>query len=136
MIHPMPHSTSTVSVFLAEDSLAIRERVAAMLTREQRIRIVGEAATPQASIAGILAVRPDVVVLDDQLEGGSGLQVLRAVRASAPGVAFVVFTNNAGPAYRKRYLREGVAHFLDKSTEFDLLASTVTGTQAQPPVHP
>ena len=87
--------------------------------------IVGQAETPQGSIDGILATVPDVVVLDVQLEGGSGLQVLRAVRQAAPEIAFVVFSNNAGPAYRKRYLREGAVRFLDKSTEFDQLARAV-----------
>jgi len=36
-----------------------------------------------------------------------------------------VFSNNAAPAYRKRYLQEGAAQFLDKSTEFDQLAAAV-----------
>jgi DNA-binding NarL/FixJ family response regulator len=115
---------STVKVFLADDSALIRGRVATMLGVSDMI-IVGEAETPQASIDGILATAPDVVVLDVQLEGGSGLQVLRAVRQAAPQIAFVVFSNNAGPAYRKRYLREGAARFLDKSTESDQLAQAV-----------
>ena len=113
-----------VKVFLADDSAAIRERVAAMLGSHAMV-IVGQAATPQASIDGILATRPDVVVLDVQLEGGSGLQVLRAVRPAAPGIAFVVFSNNAGPAYTKRYLGEGADRFLDKTAEFDQLVAAV-----------
>ena len=78
--------------------------------------------------AGFARVRDgqsDVVVLDVALEGGNGLQVLRAVRAADPAVAFVVFSNNSGPAYRKRYLGEGAVRFLDKSTEFDQLAQAV-----------
>lgn len=102
----------------------IRERIAVLLGAAA-ITVVGEAATPQASIAGILSAGPDVVVLDVQLEGGSGLQVLRAVRLAAPGIAFVVFSNNSAQAYRKRYLDEGAYRFLDKSTEFDQLAQTV-----------
>lgn len=102
----------------------IRNRVAEMLGASA-MAIVGQAETPQASIDGILAVHPDVVVLDVQLEGGTGLQVLRAVRRAAPDIAFVVFSNNAGPAYRKRYLGEGADQFLDKSTEFDQLAGAV-----------
>ncbi|MDO8373892.1 MAG: response regulator, partial [Polaromonas sp.] len=66
-----------------------------------------------------------VVVLDVQLEGGSGLQVLSAVHPAAPDIAFVVFSSNSGPAYRKRYFREGAEAFLDKSTEFDQLVQTV-----------
>jgi DNA-binding NarL/FixJ family response regulator len=120
----MPQSTAPVKVFLADDSVMIRERVAAMLSA-RAMSIVGQAETPQASIDGILAAQPDVVVLDIQLEGGSGLEVLRAIRKAAPAIAFVVFSNNSGPAYRKRYLGEGANRFLDKSTEFDQLVPAV-----------
>jgi DNA-binding NarL/FixJ family response regulator len=111
-------------IFLADDSSLIRARVAAMLGAPH-MDIVGQAETPQACIAGILATRPDVVVLDVQLEGGQGLEVLQAVRPAVPGVAFVVFSNNSGPAYRKRYLGAGAACFLDKSSEFDQLPGAV-----------
>ncbi len=120
----MPHHDAPVRVFLADDSAMIRERVAAMLSARE-MSIVGHAETPQGSIDGILAAKPDVVVLDVQLEGGSGLQVLRAVKEAAPGIAFVVFSNNSAPAYRKRYLGEGAQRFLDKSTEFDQLVPAV-----------
>lgn len=117
-------SKASIRVFLADDSLPIRERVNALLGAAH-IAVVGEGATPATCIAGILDAQPDVVVLDVQLEGGTGLQVLKAVREADPGVAFVVFSNNSAPAYRKRYLGEGAARFLDKSTEFDQLAQAV-----------
>ncbi|HEX2546764.1 MAG TPA: response regulator transcription factor [Ramlibacter sp.] len=117
-------SNGSIKVFLADDSLQIRERVSALLTGA-RVEVVGEAATPDTCIHGILNSQPDVVVLDHQLEGGTGLQVLKAVRSADPEVAFVVFSNNSAPAYRKRYLGEGAVRFLDKSTEFDQLAQAV-----------
>ncbi len=121
-----------VKVFLADDSALIRARVAAMLGAPV-MNIVGQAETPTDCIAGILATQPDVVVLDVQLDGGSGLDVLRAVRAAAPQVTFIVFSNNSGPAYRKRYLDAGALRFLDKTAEFDQLPQAVstacTGTQ-------
>lgn len=113
-----------MKVFLADDSAMIRDRVAEMLAA-RAMNIVGEAETPAASIEGIMAAHPDVVVLDVQLAGGTGLEVLRAVRAADPGIAFVVFSNNAGPAYRKRYLGEGARQFLDKTSEFDQLIAAV-----------
>jgi two-component system response regulator DesR len=117
-------STGSLKVFLADDSLQIRERVSALLVKAH-MDVVGEAATPGSCISGILGSHPDVVVLDHQLEGGTGLEVLKAVRGANPQVAFVVFSNNSAPAYRKRYLSEGAACFLDKSTEFDQLAGAV-----------
>lgn len=120
----MRNSTVPLKVFLADDSAMICHRVAAMLA-DQDVSIVGQAETPQDSIDGILDTQPDVVVLDVQLDGGSGLQVLRTVREADPRIAFVVFSLHAGPAYRKRYLGEGAHCFLDKNTEFDQLADAV-----------
>jgi DNA-binding NarL/FixJ family response regulator len=121
----------SIKVFLADDSELIRSRVAAILGMPA-MTIVGHAQTPQASIEGIRATQPNVVVLDVQLEGGCGLEVLRAIHVSEPEIAFIVFSNNSGPAYRERYLREGAVRFLDKSTEFDQLAHAVATAQPQP----
>lgn len=122
----MASSNLSLKVFLADDSALIRCRVAAMLGAPP-LSIVGESGTPQGAIDGILRTRPDVVVLDAQLEGGSGLEVLDAVRRVAPEIAFIVFSNNSGPAYRKLYLAAGAAAYLDKNSEFDQLARAVAG---------
>ena len=127
----MTTNHSHVRVFLVDDSAAIRQRVAEMLALRS-MDVVGQAETPQASIDGILAIHPDVVVLDHQLEGGTGLEVLRAVREADPAIAFVVFSNNSAPAYRKRYLGAGALCFLDKSSEFDRLAAAVADASARP----
>ncbi len=123
--------TESLKVFLADDSAAIRSRVAAILAA-RAMTIVGQAETPQQCIDDILATRPDVVVLDAQLDGGQGLEVLQAVRRAAPEIAFVVFSNHAGPSYRKRYLSAGAVRFLDKSAEFDQLIDAVSGARLHP----
>lgn len=118
--HPVP-----LKVFLAEDSAAIRERIAANLSGHG-MDVVGAAQTPVACIDGILSSHPDVVVLDVHLEGGSGLQVMRGVRGERGiAAAFVVFSSAIEPVYRKRYLAEGAAFFLDKNSELDSLAGAV-----------
>lgn len=127
----MTSSNGSIKVFLADDSLQIRQRLAVLLDAA-RMNVVGEGATPQSCIDGILNSHPDVVVLDVQLEGGTGLEVLKAVRTADPQVAFVVLSNNSAPAYRKRYLGEGALQFLDKSTEFDQLTQAIASAGRRP----
>jgi len=130
----MQDRTSPTQVFLADDSALSRRRVAEMLTAQGMV-VAGQADTPESAISGILAVRPDAVVLDVQFEKGTGLQVLRAVLKAAPGIPFIILSNHAEPAYRARYLAEGAACFLDKHTEFYQLAGQVkalAGLAAQP----
>jgi DNA-binding NarL/FixJ family response regulator len=119
------HTNDTAPrVFLAEDSIPLRERIARLLTTEH-MDVVGEAATPRECIDRILREHPDVVVLDMQLDGGSGLEVLRAVRRVEPAIAFVVFSNHAQPPYAKRYLADGATSVLDKTLDFTRLAQAV-----------
>ena len=114
-----------VNVFLADYSIMVRESVAAMLVA-QGANIVGQAATPQGAMYGIQTTQPDVVVLETQLEGGAGLQVLRGVRRTNPGIAFIVFSIQAGAALRLDYLAAGANCFLDKATEFSQLLNALT----------
>jgi DNA-binding NarL/FixJ family response regulator len=120
----MPERTAPIKVFIADDSAMVQGRVAAVLA-SQAISIVGCADSLHGSIDGILAARPDVVVLDVQLKGGTGLQLMHAVRQMDPGIAFVVFTIEDSPAFRKGYLDEGAQCYLDKATQFHQLASAV-----------
>ena len=125
---------TSLRVFLAEDSAPLRERIAGLLTA-QHMCIVGGAATPRQCIDEILREQPDVVVLDMQLEGGSGLEVLRAVRSAEPAIAFVVFSNHAQPPYVKRYLADGAASVLDKSLDFERLPQAVEAAGGAARIH-
>ena len=108
-----------ITAFIAEDSAAISERLARMLEEGGCINVVGQAQTPLDAINGILESKPDAVVLDIHLRGGSGLEVIRKVRLLAPQVVFVVLTNYPDPHYRRLFAEAGASSLLDKSTEFD-----------------
>ncbi|MEO6320522.1 MAG: hypothetical protein ABIR56_07590 [Polaromonas sp.] len=82
-ITEMAGANMSVSDFIADGTPLIRARVVSIL-RAGPVTTVGQAATPQDSIEGNLARYRDVVMLDIQLEGGAGLQMLRAIRHAAP----------------------------------------------------
>jgi DNA-binding NarL/FixJ family response regulator len=79
-----------------------------------------------------LDTRPDAVVLDVQLLGGSGLQVLSKVHPQAPAIMFVVLTNYPNPQYRDVYLAAGASQFMDKNTDFARVAELIGGLRAMP----
>ncbi len=108
-----------MQVFLVEDSATIRERVAAMLEATANAELVGHAADADAAIRDILAGCPDVVLLDISLAGGSGFDVLRAVRPRAPQIDFYVLSNVSAYPYRQLADTLGARGFFDKSTEFE-----------------
>ena len=105
-------------VFLVEDFAPVRDRLTELLTEIEGVEVVGEAETPTDAIGGILSTRPDWVVLDFQLLGGTGVDVLRAVHPKLPSIKFIVLTNHPNAQYRRTCVESGADWFFDKSTEF------------------
>ncbi|MBM7366749.1 LuxR C-terminal-related transcriptional regulator [Gordonia hydrophobica] len=69
----------TYRVFLVDDHGVFRSGVRAELAGEDGLDVVGDAGTVAESIAGIVELRPDVVLLDVHMPGGGGVAVLRGV---------------------------------------------------------
>jgi DNA-binding NarL/FixJ family response regulator len=113
------NSTDRTDVFIVEDSPAVRARLIELLNTIDNVRVVGQADTPATAVQGIVATQPHCVVLDIQLIGGTGIEVLRAIGPLAPGIEFIVLTNNASPQYRRFYMEAGARWFFDKTEEFE-----------------
>jgi DNA-binding NarL/FixJ family response regulator len=112
-------------VFIVDDSPLIRTRLAEMVTAMSGMRLVGEAATANEASAGITRTQPDAVLLDLNLMGRTGLDVLRAIRPHSPGIVFVVLTNHSEPQYRQACIEAGASYFLDKSSELGCVSGVL-----------
>ena len=116
-----------INVFIVEDSELVRRRLAGMLGDIEGVAVVGEARTPGAALEGILRTRPDSVLLDLHLLGGSGLEVLRRAHPHTPGTVFIVLTNHANAQYRRACMEAGAAYFFDKSHDIEKVRDVIAG---------
>jgi two-component system, NarL family, response regulator DevR len=112
---------SNIGVFLVEDSAVIRDRLIGLLNGIPGVAVMGYAEDADSAVAAILSTQPHAVVLDLQLKGSSGIDVLRSLRNANSGATVIVLTNYATAAYRKRCLESGAQFFLDKTNEFESL---------------
>jgi len=110
-----------MKVFVVEDSAAVRERLVEMIRDVNDVEVVGEAATYDTAVAGIINTRPDVAVLDIKLanESGSGIDALIEVRKTLPGIRAIILSNYSTPQHLKASADAGAEYFLDKSIEFE-----------------
>jgi len=108
-------------VFIVDDSEVLRARLVKLLSAVEGVSIVGQAGTAAEAIEGIRQVRPRVVILDIQMPGGSGLEVLKAVKGEAGAPIVLLLTNHPYPQYRAKCFALGADYFLDKTRDFDKL---------------
>ncbi len=116
-----------MKVFLVEDSAMLRQRLLAILASVPGAVSCGHAAGATEAISAIEASKPDVVVLDIQLESGSGFDVLRAIGGNT---TVYVLTNFANDAYRRKAESLGARGFFDKSTEVERLRQALMQASA------
>ncbi|MEV4677079.1 MULTISPECIES: response regulator transcription factor [Actinomadura] len=93
MTSPNREAGETIRVFLLDDHEVVRRGVAALLSAEDDIEIVGEAGTADHALARIPAARPDVAVLDVRLPDGDGVSVCREIRSQLPDLACLMLTS-------------------------------------------
>ncbi len=111
-----------LKVLVADDSPLIRERLAAVISDIENAELVGQAENVQEAIESIRRLKPDVVILDIRMPGGSGLQVLEQAKAGQSPPVVIVLTSFPLPPYRKRCEALGADYFFDKPTDFDRVA--------------
>ena len=115
------------TVFIVEDAPNICARLVELVERTGNARVVGQAGTAREAVQGILSTSPRFTLLDYHLRGGTGLEVLRAVRGAGSETVVIVLTNDPDPVYRQACLASGARWFLDKSSEFLKVRDIVAG---------
>ncbi len=122
-------------VLIADDSEVVIQRLVVALTAVSGIEIVGQAGTVAEASQAVRNLRPDVMILDISMPGGSGMDVLESMKRDRVTPIVIVLTNYGYSQYRRRCLRLGARFFLDKSSEFEkvgeVLQRLIHGTEAR-----
>ena len=108
-----------MKVLIVDDSEIIRKHLIQMLSDLKEIEIVGEAKDVSGAINSFRKHRPDAVILDIRLPGGSGINVLEKIKNDSSNPIVIMLTNYPYPQYRKKCEELGADFFFDKATEFE-----------------
>lgn len=113
-----------MKVLVVDDHAVVRQGVHRLLSAMPSA-VVFEAATAHEALAIARKENPDVVVLDINLEGASGLELLRRFRIECPLVRVLMFSMHAEPIYANRALKAGAFGYVCKSADAEELTTAV-----------
>lgn len=114
-----------IRILLADDENLIRGAVATMLSLEDDLDVVAQAASGTEAVAAALRLRPDVVILDLQMPELDGIEVAERLSADLPECRVIIVTSHGRPGYLKRSLEVGVRAFLPKTSSARTLAAVI-----------
>lgn len=121
-------ATGPLRVMLVDDHALVRSAVRQAIDAPD-VELVGEAATAEDAFALALAVRPDVMLLDIDLPGMNGIQMLEELAPRLPDTKIVMLTVSDSDRDMIEALARGAAGYLTKDLHPEALLRALRGTQ-------
>src|SRR6195256_5987685 len=124
-------NTGNVRLLIADDHEMIRFGLRSILQSDPRIRVVGEATSPQHAVYQTSLLRPDVVLLDVRMPGGSGIDACREILGRNLGARVIMLTSFADEDAVYESIMAGASGYLlkeiDKKALIDAVISVAEG---------
>jgi two-component system, NarL family, response regulator NreC len=121
----MTGGSDQIAVVLADDHVVVRSALRMLLEEEPDITVVAEAGDASSAIRYVKGHRPDVLILDINMPGGSGLGAIPTIRTQSPDTQIVMLTMQAETAAAREALQAGVLGYILKEAAGEDLVKAV-----------
>jgi two-component system, NarL family, response regulator NreC len=119
--------TEPIRILLADDHAVLRAGLKALLNAEADMMVVGEAGDGRTCVRLAAELQPDVVLLDINMPGASGLEALAELGQRAPNSRVLVLTMHDDAVYLRQVLASGGAgYILKQAADNELLTAIRT----------
>ena len=113
------------TVLIVDNSFLIIDRLIDMLKEAASVEIIFTATNFNEAVDILKINKTDIVLLDIQLPGENGIEVLKYIVKTYPGTKVVMLSNLVSKYYQQLCKKEGAVNFIDKSKDFDLIPEIV-----------
>jgi DNA-binding NarL/FixJ family response regulator len=122
--------TTPIRVLLVDDDALMRAGLAAILSSDTDVEVVGEAADGRAAVEQVGRLQPELVLMDIRMPEVDGIAATREVVAVAPDVRVVILTTFEEDDYIFGALTAGASGFLLKRTSPERLIEAIKAVAA------
>jgi CheY-like chemotaxis protein len=121
----VPANASLIRALAVDDSPFILKTLSAFLERLAHIQLVGTAVDGYQAVRRVVELEPDLVLMDLQLPGISGLEATRRIKARSPATAVIMLTAEDTPECRAAASAAGTDGFVGKHHMFTQLPAAI-----------
>jgi DNA-binding NarL/FixJ family response regulator len=126
----MSSAPKPIRIALVDDHPILRQGIAALISDQPDLQLVGQASNGLEAIEQFRLHRPDVMLMDLQMPGMNGIDAMSAIRGEFPDARFVVLTTYTGDVQIVRALKAGARAYLLKSLLHRELLDTIRAVHA------
>ena len=115
-----------MKLFIADDNVPFRTRLASVLEGIEGIEVVGQTGDVPGTLEAIQRTKPDTVILDINMPGGSGLDLAHVLKRSRPTPTIIMLTVGPRSQYETMSYLLGADYFFEKSSDLRRMAKMLT----------
>jgi len=114
-----------IRILVVDDHTLFRRGLTALLSRDPRFAVIGDAADAGEALRRAQELQPDLILLDNHLPGVNGVDALPALREAAPAARVLMLTVSEDEQDLATALRNGACGYLLKTMEGDALTRAI-----------
>jgi serine/threonine protein kinase/DNA-binding CsgD family transcriptional regulator len=115
----------TIRVVIADDHTLLRRTLSSYLESHDEFVVIAESGDGDTALSQTVSIQPDILILDLNMPGKGGLDVMPEIRAKAPNTKILVLTGRDDDLYIMRALRSGANGYILKSTDEQKLLESI-----------
>lgn len=119
------HNSSRKRILIVDDHPVVREGLVQRINREPDIEVCAEANNASQAIEKAERTKPDLVLVDINLPGRSGLELIKDLRALEPRLPLLVLSMHDESVFAERVLRAGGRGYVSKQSGGDQLLAAI-----------
>ena len=123
--------TRPVRVLVADDHATFRSSVVHALRVIPHVEVAGEVDSGDRACEAVLALAPDVVLIDLSMPGMDGFDATRRIRLTSPSTSVVMLTAFDGPAVEQSALQAGAAGVVSKGAPLEDVVGVILEAAAR-----
>src|SRR5688500_16087264 len=112
-------------LLIVDDNSNFVDRMISLLEESGFIRKISVAGNYEEARMVLLAENLEIILLDINLPGKNGIELLKLIRKTHKRCEVIMITNHADDYYRQQCEALGARHFLDKSSDFALVPAII-----------
>ena len=117
--------TDSISVVIIEDHALMREGIKAIISRDEKINVIGESDNVDDGYDVVMSCNPDILLLDIALHGSSGLVLAKRLLAAKPDLLIIIITAYSKIDYILEAVESGVKGYILKESSPENLAEAI-----------
>jgi DNA-binding NarL/FixJ family response regulator len=122
--------TGKTTVFVIDDHPLVRDSLAMLINQQDDMHVCGEAEDTASALKGVAQAAPDVAIVDLSLKEGSGLDLIKHIKAKAPAVQVVVLSMHDEKLYAERCIRAGARGYVMKRESSKRIVAAIREVRA------